>query len=936
MYDSEQDKNYQNHFFYYDNINHTINLYDSAVPASKKIISKFSQTTFVRQHITYETKYVFELSNGAIFYKNCIISTNDAASNDTLYYIVDVEFEAKKKLIDCLQKGIQTNIRTMSMDDIKPQYTLIVHIIKKEVIDDQHLWYFDSFYEEFNIDPNQNNDHIRRVFDFDYENIQYEKTSDNCLIPTDIKIDPPQEQHELVQNKGMFLFMQWTADGATFNWNQDSMTNSLIHVANNKLGKQTNNLWRVACSPKCIPQRYIIHSVCEDLIKLRNGFVIWRCNDNHKSFIQENCAGTLGVTVNDGWDRYNVQLSVSASAKNKTDGRLFLEAYQIGMPYPNDSCNLRQFGIQIPYQWKDYLHTLVHETINERISPKKWKKFPNAVVTKGCGITASPWKIWYDWNGNKFEWNFLRGGVAEYFHITASGMVTKLFEETYKSFKHQFLKENYQLLIEFIYKNNACLKDKKLSNFDKLTHENNMCQQYAKWFYSLITLPYLVDFKDGIDELIQLIRLVSRIVICNNEYDRQLIHAQSQKLFKVIKNKYNQLNTPKFRLLKETIDLDLFLYNNISLIQGLYSEHGHQFTKKIKQHRSNHTKTNFEDLLHFLSINSGLVYLINGGHYGRKLDYCLGADAMNLKHPDDPSKPHPLIEEFLLNTNKYNTDNADPTISIYKQIYVQNISLLSETNLDFFWDEWLLDKNFDEFTSHLPSENKNLFDICCCRSIFIDDGKKSNSIIFNYSKYKSIFDNKINWNYWFKMRDNKIVNIELIFKITSKDNTFGKILAYGTMYNINSATFYNEYQGHSKYNEFIDTFDKNAPLQSKWFNITKTSLIESVVIVHQHIKCAHLQKKYKQSFVKVMKQYTHNIEKNEMLHIVPCGPIQTCQKHSNINCKNSECRLRKTFITQWFCNTMKSNIFLIYDSRNAWLPGIWHQNNKTRDSFLVT
>ena len=957
LYDETKDKQRQKNIFCMDQSNK--NLYalnacaddddDDALHASTDAVSKFVQTTFVSQHLTYEKEYVFELSNGAMFYKNCLISTDNDIRTNTLYYIVDVKFnESEDKLLEALQNQNQTQITNMSIDCIMPEYILIVHKIKQTTINDTKEWYFDTLNAELQISPNKCDKHIRRVFDFDYNDIKFELSSDGDLVQTNIHISPPQEQHELVKNHGMFFFMQWAADGVTYNWNQESMTNSLIHVINNKLGKQANNLWRMACAPKCIPQRFIIHTLCEEISKLRDGFVIWKCGKDMKSFEQDNCAGTLALVVTDTLDRNKLQLSVSSSKRNKIDGRTFINAYNNGMPYPKNS-NLRQFGIKIPYQWKDYFHTLVHETINKRLkgefATKRWKNIPRGIITKGCGITAVPWKIWNDWDGNKFDWNFLSCGIVEFYHITASSMITRLFEHTYKSFRHPFLKENYQCLMKHIYANNNCLKDYKLANFDKLTVENNMSQQYGKWFYTMISLPYLVDFSDGVSDLIQLIRLVSRIILCNNEHERQLIHKQSTDLFEHLKNEYaDNVNTPKFRLLKETIDLDLFLFNNISIIEGLYSEHGHQFTKKLKQNRSNHTKTNLEDLLNFLSVNYGLVYLINGGHYGPNLQYCLGPAARNLKHPDDPSKPHPLIEEFLFTTKHENTVNPDDVIkiSIHKQLFIQNVSALNAIQLEYFWYHWINNNKFDQFKQFVPEtvNNENVYNINCCKNLYLNDGKKSNSVIFNYSKYHSIFDDKTkDWNYWFKIYDHnnniKIVNIELIFQITSNtDDNFCKILGYGTMFNITPALFYNDYCHHSEYTDFIDTFNMNEPLNSKWFLITKKKLIESVVIVHNHIPSEKLQTNYKHSFVDIMREYFDDIQQEDTLN-VPCGPILQCIRHKKINCSASQCILDRSYTKKWFCNTQKQNEFLIYDSKNGWLPGIWHQNHQTLDAQLV-
>ena len=961
----------------------------------KTPIKKFIHTEFVKKHLTYSKEFVFELPNGEIFYKHCLIQMNPWNKN-TMYWIKDVTFEPKNGLINKLQKEIQENIASMKQKYIKPIYYLHLYEIQLlDINDDSGLpqWCLTNINLKIQFDEYLCNFHnIKRIKNFDYNNILYQKLPniDNDYKIRNIKIVPPQEQHYLVQNKGMFLWIQWAFDGTIVNLNQKSISNSIVHVINNNIGKKNNNIWRISSTPEYVPQRYIVHILCEEINKLRKGFVIWTCSDNLKGFKQRYCAGDLGLIILDGKERYYSQYSVGASKLNKIDGRLFVDAYKTGMKYPQEKyphlqdydLNLRQFDIQIPYQWKDHLHTLVHKIINKRIKGdfggRQWISYPSNFINKGCGILGQPYKTWNDFDGNPFKWNFLRCSIAEFYHTTTFGCVTKLYTYLYNKFNHQYLTRSYQCLRDYIYENNDCLKHKSLSNFNSLNKENNMTHMYCKWFYISITLPFLLNWAYGIGELIQLIRFISRIAICDSEYERKQIHKQAKKLFKKLQNKYKDIvNSPKFRILKETIDLDLYLYSSISIIEGLYSEHTHQFPKNVKQNRSNNKFEQLEDLLKFFAINMGINYIINGGHYGTYLGEALGDRARNLADPDDENKINPIIKEFVLYCNEFfdneDDDNDEEKQSIlddnedddnkqsikpknaHKHIFVKQESV--DEFDEYFWNDWINNINEDEnrlngFKQFIQNEwnilynddndisnYKQQFFVSKYTGIVIDDGKKSNNITFNYTKYKN--PNKP-WNYWFKILNDdnqeKLVNIEFIFKIKQKEqDNLHIFVGYGNIYDIYPAMFYNEYCSQDDYHDFLDTFDRNSPRENtKWFKITKRNILETVVVVHSHIINEQLSNNPKQNYTKAMQKYFRQINNKHLStdYPIPCGPVLKCCKHNEINCTLFGCNNTKSYCTKWHCNTNElqsgHSIFCIWDAKNGWLPGIWYQFDKKK------
>ena len=107
------------------------------------------------------------------------------------------------------------------------------------------------------------------------------------------------------------------------------------------------------------------------------------------------------------------------------------------------------------------------------------------------------------------------------------------------------------------------------------------------------------------------------------------------------------MNNPKMRGLKQCL-ISLRLYNNNKFIDGKTVEMAHQIGKLFQVRHNNfqqaYKATVSKSCFHRLS----LLYIFNGGKWGQQWQYQLGKKARRLKDPDNPSKPHPIIERFLI------------------------------------------------------------------------------------------------------------------------------------------------------------------------------------------------------------------------------------------------------------------------------------------------
>ena len=991
---------------------------ENELPSIYKPITKFTETEFVRMHQIYESQFIFELPNGTTFYKKCLI-TIESKKDEVMYWVKAIKYREKGHYLYTLMKLSQTTISEIPIHYLQPHYYLIVHVLRSKYIWEleQNQWCVTECDLEVPFEPDCDNIHEwQRVYNFNYSTIN------NSFIPNGINvtIEPPQEQHELVKNKGMFLFIKWSYDGTLVNLNQKSVNNSIFTVANHSLGKTDNNIWRMSCTPDGIPQRYCIHLLVEQVKKLQKGFIVWTISDDGFGFQQRKCAGTLAQITLDGKDRYKAQYSVGASSRNKIDGRTFINAKENGMKYPpkphyyqeDQNVSLSQFGIQIPHKWKDYLHTITHEKLNQRLKGhfggKPWTRFPTPKMTKGCAVASSPYKIWNDFQGNTFNWNFLRLGIAEFYHTSSFGMITKLFNYQSKRFHHQYLMRSYECLRDHIYSNNDCLKHKRLSAFKSLNQEHNMCQMYCKWFYIIITLPWLLQWNEGIGDLMQLIRLVGRVVLCNTRYELAKINQIAQRLFEHLSEKYKKItNTPKFRIIKETWGLDLPLFGTVDMLEGLTTERAHQIPKKKIKFRSNNSQEDLQDVIRFLAVREGIQYILNGGHYGTNLQDALGKLARELKDPDDDQKIHPLLKEWIFDkqifdyendlkndeeiqnmedlidedeekeielknndddddNNDDDDDDDDDDNNDEAQFYANKISerkhifVINKSHKKFshcFWNYWIygdvlrerwiqLQKYLAQNVCHLNTDDldvnycKNNIEVEKYGGIVIIDRKKSNKISFNYSKNDP-------WNYWVKIKDDednkiKVLNIKYIFKFSTNDlNSNNAYLAFGDCYLVQRAQFYDDYVDTDGYGNFLDSFDINSKLTKKWFKVSRKTILETVVVMHQHVPHPP-NVNYQTDYIDEMKPFYDQIKqkKQHTASAIPCGPILKCCSHGEINCVYDSCQNINKYTMKWYCNTnttyhQGNSTFLIWDAKNAWLPGIWFDIDEKKYTHYI-
>ena len=366
------------------------------------------------------------------------------------------------------------------------------------------------------------------------------------------------------------------------------------------------------------------------------------------------------------------------------------------------------------------------------------------------------------------------------------------------------------------------------------------------------------------------------------------------------------------RGLKQMI-IPLELYGNNCFLDGKKLELTHTLAKNIQV-----SHNNFKQMYKLMVSTAcfrrlSLLYIFNGGRWGSEWQYALGAKAINLKDPDDPSKPHPVIIRWIIQQEFV----APPKITIGvlyvdknlpKNYWLTLMSKQQEQLMSILQDVFEInDINADNIF------NDQLWTLKRIKTFQFHDSHQSFTINFASDHYCLV---KMNSNHIFKFDD--------AIQVTWHNQT--AYLCHGAYWPIHKTNQLNNWNVNG-FNS-LDWIDKSQT-QYGWnylYNIK-----EPVFWIHDCVLMNPTTKRSLPEDIKTLFDTNYGWTKN-MLYLnnlihestqiqAPCGPKWICKAHKENAC--DLCFERLNFYPPnqweivWHCNENDNKTFRILDGHNG-------------------
>ena len=329
----------------------------------------------------------------------------------------------------------------------------------------------------------------------------------------------------------------------------------------------------------------------------------------------------------------------------------------------------------------------------------------------------------------------------------------------------------------------------------------------------------------------------------------------------------DDVNIPKFRILKELVNIDLYLFNNMSLIEGISGERFHYLLKMIfKLHNNRQNEKQYKSIYKRFQIFIALCYAMAGGRWGPFLKHKLGSKCRKMKnlHDGHESEPSPLIEEF-----------------IFPDITQQNSRIFPSrvTQLDEDFDSNVLRNDpllRQQFTQEFGNSTMlNTCHINQVRSFYLNDRYKS-----------TLFQTNEPWNWVLLRSDNsendirRYARVKHVYEFIFNDpnnptSTIKKVFWNGDIVVANETYCATEQQFNDYSSKSFDCLDKvnvdDDSVQTVWMRLE--NIDSAVILLHECSKQVHGRRGNDASnYLKTMRNFLRNAILNHAdPSTVPCG-----------------------------------------------------------------
>ena len=917
----------------------------------------FNHCRYVQHHnLLSRGLYIGPFNNGELFFVNEIVHIGTNRSK--AYYIKDIKYDVQDVPSHLLETATQQQIKKLDKRFWNPVKSMTTDLIQKKIIHGCECWCITKENLSHEVYSSLQMTHSK----VKHKDIKYKLLNDN-LAPT--QIFKPDYQHASVRKQEEFLFIQIGHDGVEIG--NETIENYFWTIANSTMPHTNLNCMLFGSVSSKIPHQWMNSFMVQDLLEFDGRHCIWKhCADGFK-FIR--LRGELSRVVVDNAAKQQWLMAPNCGNKTRSDGRTNHPQTISWEKWNDNDFSVWHMDYTRHPDWCRKAHCKIHNLCNKRVETqlqdcRQWKSVPNNMGSRSYGVSNLPHSRWRSIEARPIAFNPIISTMGCFYHIvTNGGCIQLLFKQILPLFRYDGIEQCYNAMVRNILLNNAAISGFGLDKlgFAKINQGDQMHEMFAKWLFLSMCLPSLLDGQFGIGLLVQMIRLINMMMTCKSDQKRRKLQVYAKLLFRTISREYpnaSNLNTPKFRMIKEVLDLDMYFFGYIGILEAIWIERNHQLIKTFITHRSNHHHQDYKDLAKWKERAIGLRYAMMGGRYGYGLSCYFDPNCADIRDPRDTSLPHSVIAQYVqpeYDQTHRNQHHQSPNIiynakNNFPRVAFKN-KLSTNANTKHFW-KVIADNNAEsrfQFISrrNLRAQHPQNLRISKCTNLLINDGRKSNLIHIKKKKiYLKINFTEDDTQTAFQESDERILHTNEIYLIQNDANRKSVYIGIGKIYSFEHPAEHKRCQYLLNFNrlDVMSYFKQTTHCNNTRIAVLNCStVLESVLVTHDHRiphslsnRVAFSQSQHEDGInYPVQTDWIQTMQTiNNSRQPLPCGPILICAQHSTVFCniclrggvtKKNYCR--------WHCSIEQDDRFLIWDSEHCFLPGLFKQQPYIRQLY---
>ncbi len=936
--------------------------------------------------------YIPELSNHTTIFLHDLLYRN--GNKNVLYYVYEIKVMLDPR-IQRLQHGTQQEIKESYNNNNycvrQPCYRIKCKVIKYRIVEQKRVWCIVKAQTCL----------VRRDSNYKHSEVSYTlvkhavDTFGNVSLAE--PLSPVLYQAPAVSQQQPYVLFNVSHDGKPVGSGlHQGLEMTYLTIANSKLRKDDQNIIRFCVTGKKTAHRYVLATLVEKLQHFRSergvNFVV-KDPSSRMGFYQT-IGGELALTLGDLDAVRHDMYSPGCSVLNRNDGKTFAstkaeDALNLSEPHSRTISNM------FHPTHKRNLHKFVHQVIvDKRCGLQQWQAYPKTLGSTGFSVANTPHSLYIDYANKPYPYNFQVNLSNCYFHnIASSGApMDRWVQHIVEQYGYYSLSFAYNSLKDHFLEQNAkthSIRPKSMVTYHKLFKVQQMHHTLAKWFLVITCFNTLFGYKDFIRVLHHYLNLLTRVLQVRNEKQRLQLVEECKKVYETLQTVFDihLTNTPKSRIFKDIIDIDLFYFANQQILQNFYTEFAHQTQSVLWSQRNNHlsqhqtTQSKNHEMIHrqnphifkWFGLVDGVKYMLLGGLWGPNLQFQVGPSCRSLNDPHNSIQRHPLVKSFLdthFDTERYtlchqtsdglifSKSNHFPLVmfQVYSQYHQYDKYVQAYRDTPFNADQvhkkiakwtnkfWRQQRDCTELQDLLSEEFHISFDsvsgllrLECTPVHKLVINKSHQSNIIELCNRETDYMDRRKHKIWVKVQIpyHRIMNLQQIWRITHPTSEETRYLAFGDVYTYTESK--EPEFAAAQNSEWMPHFDLASDMQqSKWCVANCVSIVESIFVTHQHT-FDHITSPHQGS-----SQNTETHSKYLWQHDWVRYMAHRYSDHIRSMLGNGiplphqvpcgpipVCTVHHTVDDcrhqkiQWICNTTRNQQFLIWDAQHSFLPGLW-------------